>query len=143
MRWTVLKKRFIFVLLIISLWSNAIFASSTAAIFIDGQHVPAQPKSYIESGRTYVPLRYITEELGFTVDWIEEQQAIIIQRKNFPTLKLFVGSNKAFAGSKTLDLDAPVQIRGDRAFVPIRFTSEQLGYKVQWNPNGNKVIINK
>lgn len=138
-----MKKRFFLVLLILSLWSNAIFASSHAAIFINGQHVPAMPKSYVEGGRTYVPLRYITEELGFTVDWIEEQQAIIIQRKNFPTLKLFVGSNTAYVGNKTVDLDAPVQIRGDRAFVPIRFISEQLGYKVQWNPNGNKVIINK
>ncbi len=138
-----MKKRFVFVLLILSLWSNAVFASDHAAIFINGQHVPAMPKSYVESGRTYVPLRYITEELGFNVDWIEEQQAIIIQRKNFPTLKLFVGSNKAFVGNKTVSLDAPVQIRGNRAFVPIRFISEQLGYSVQWNPNGNKVLINK
>lgn len=138
-----MKKKFLFVLLILSLWSNTVFASSNINIYINGQHSPAVPRAYVEDGRTYVPLRYITEKLGFNVDWIEEQQAIIIQRKNFPTLKLFVGKSHAQFGGKKIYLDAPVQIRGNRAFVPVRFISEQLGYSVSWVPSGNKVLINK
>lgn len=53
------------------LFSTIVFASSTISVSIDGKKVVfAEAKPFVdENGRTLVPLRKISEELGFEVKW--------------------------------------------------------------------------
>lgn len=48
--------------------------------YINGVHHEMDTKSYIDEsiGRTYIPIRYAAEGLGFTVDWIEGEAENII-----------------------------------------------------------------
>jgi GH25 family lysozyme M1 (1,4-beta-N-acetylmuramidase) len=57
------------------------------------------------------------------------------------TITLQIGSDKAIINGKLQQLDvAPFTIQ-DRTMVPIRFISETLGAKVDWNPNTQEVTI--
>jgi GH25 family lysozyme M1 (1,4-beta-N-acetylmuramidase) len=59
----------------------------------------------------------------------------------FTTITLQLGSNKAIMDGKAQQLDvAPFTIQG-RTMVPIRFITETLGAKVDWNPNTQEVTI--
>ena len=69
-----------------------------------------EPVAYIEDDRTYIPVRFVSEALGYTVDWEED--------------KVIIG--------KTLVVEDFV-LKGDRAFVPLRFVSENLGAEVTWD----------
>lgn len=48
--------------------------------YVDGIKYEMDTTTYIDNslGRTYIPLRYAAEGLGFTVDWIEEETENII-----------------------------------------------------------------
>ena len=48
--------------------------------YIDGVKYEMDTTTYIDNslGRTYIPIRYAAEGLGFTVDWIEEDTENII-----------------------------------------------------------------
>jgi len=49
-------------------------------------------------------------------------------------VELWIGKLEAKVNGKTVKLDVPPMIKKGRTFVPIRFVSEALGAKVDWNP---------
>jgi len=108
-------------------------------VFVAGEQVnfPDQ-KPYIDEAkeRTYVPVRFVSEALGATVNWDSVLQAVYIEK---PQLKvvLTIGSNEAVVNSVKKTLDAPAVLVGDRTMVPLRFVSEALGEEVKWTPGGS------
>ncbi|MDO5714633.1 MAG: copper amine oxidase N-terminal domain-containing protein [Tissierellia bacterium] len=137
-----MKKTWVTLFIIISLLLPiGVSAASAPQIQIQGKKVEAVPPAYIKNGRTYVPLRYVTEALGFTVDWIEDAQTVVIGKPGFSNLTLTIGKSVGRYGDKAIRLDASPEIRGDRTFVPLRIISENLGYKVQWINSTRTVII--
>ncbi|MCE5224028.1 hypothetical protein LLG10_07600 [bacterium] len=88
---------------------------------------------FIQSGRTLVPIRAISEGLGAKVEWEPKTQKITI-RLGSKTVELWIGKLEAKVNGKTVKLDVPPMIKKGRTFVPIRFVSEALGAKVDWNP---------
>jgi hypothetical protein len=85
------------------------------------------------SGSTLVPIRFIAEALGASVDWDGETATVTIALDG-QTLTLQIGR---------LDegmLVAPV-IRDDRTFVPLRYVSETLGCNVIWTEDTQEIDI--
>lgn len=81
-------------------------------------------KPFVQSNRLQVPLRAVSEELGFDVSWKPDGSIVI--------------SN----GEKSIVLDAKssaVSSKG-RVYVPLRFVSEELGVNVDWYSK-NKVAV--
>ena len=137
-----MKKQWLIVVTILFLlFPFGVFAASTPQIQIQGKKMEAVPPAYIKNARTYVPLRYVTEALGFTVDWFEDSQTIVIGKPGYQNLALTIGKNVGRYGDKTIQLDATPEIIGSRTFVPLRIISENLGYKVTWNNNLQMVVI--
>ncbi|MDD4029202.1 MAG: stalk domain-containing protein [Caldisericia bacterium] len=83
------------------------------------------------TGRTYVPIRAITESFGATVTWESKTQTVIIVLDS-TRIELQIGNDHAKVNGKTLSLEAPPTIVENRTFVPLRFISESLGATVQW-----------
>lgn len=135
------KRSVLFILIIALLFPIGVSAASAPVIHIQGKKVDAVPPAYIKNGRTFVPLRYVTEALGFTVDWLEESQTVVIGKPGFSNLSLTIGRSIGRYGDKTIKLDEPPEIRGDRTFVPLRLISETLGYRVRWNNSTRTVYI--
>lgn len=45
-------------------------------IFVNGREVPCDPPAFIKEGRTFVPVRFVSEALGANVQWDENQFAV-------------------------------------------------------------------
>ncbi len=57
-------------------------------------------------------------------------------------VELFIGKNNVIInGEKSQEIDVAPVITNNRTFVPLRFVSEVLGAKVDWNAKEQKVII--
>ena len=48
---------------------------------VNGETVKLDSPAFIENDRTYTPIRFISENLGATVDWDEETKEVIITKK--------------------------------------------------------------
>lgn len=83
------------------------------------------------NGRTQVPIRFITEQLGAQVAWDGTLKKVTIT-KGSDTISLKIGESIATKNGKTLYFDTISFIKEDRTFVPLRFISETLGVKVNW-----------
>jgi len=88
---------------------------------------------FVENGRTYVPLRFISEALGATVDY---NDGIVTVNSEAINLKLNLASGEATKNGEAITLEnAPKVIHG-RTMVPLREISELLDKKVFWHDRG-------
>ncbi len=91
---------------------------------------------------TMVPLRFVGENLGAIVQWNNSEQSIYL---NFADrkleIRLFVNKKYAYVNGKKYELQTPPIIIKSRVFVPIRFISEAIGAKVDWNSKQQKITI--
>jgi len=110
--------------------------------YVDGNPKKIDAKPYISKGRTFVPLRIITEGFGAEVVWVPETKGINITLGD-KVISMQIGSTKAIINNKIIELDAPPEIRNGRTFVPIRFVSEALGAGVSWNEKTRTVTITR
>lgn len=121
-------------------------ASQGVSIVVNGerQTPPADMGSpYIDmnSSRTMVPVRFVSEKLGLNVNYVMRSEeaplgGIIVGDKNGTVITMNTNSTTAIKTTKderkTLVMDAPSIIYDGRTYVPIRFISEALGYEVDW-----------
>lgn len=49
--------------------------------YVNGKEVMLDSPAFIENDRTYTPIRFISEELGATVEWNQEVQTVTITKK--------------------------------------------------------------
>lgn len=94
----------------------------------------------IENGRSLVPLRKIFEILGAEVLWHGDTKQIKAT-KGQNVIILQLGSKTAYVNNKAVTLDVPPRIVGNRTLVPLRFVSEALGSKVDYDNLTTRVII--
>jgi hypothetical protein len=102
------------------------------------------PATIIEN-RTYVPLRFIAEQMGCTVNWSNSDRKItVINGEN--KIELWIGKSTALVNGKSNQIDptnskvVPL-IKSGRTLVPIRFISESLGFYVDYNSSKKLVSI--
>jgi len=100
---------------------------------------------FIISGRTFVPIRFVSESLGGTVLWDGEERKVTIIL-NGKTIEMWIGKNYAYVNGNSVLIDpgnpdiTPF-IKDDRTFVPLRFVSESLGMKVIWIGSFQEIFI--
>lgn len=115
----------------------------TIKVIINGEYVDFSkynnvlPK--IENDRTLIPIRAIIEGLGAKIEWHETGEIEI--NKDGVEILLTIGRLSAVVGGKTVELDAAPKIENDRTLVPLRFITENLGSKVDWDGETYTVII--
>lgn len=114
-------------------------------LIVEG-NVSAQGKTtYLDGaqlveGRTMLPLRSIFETLGAEVEWISSTKTVIAT-KGSTKVVLKVNSKQAVINGQTKTLDVPAKLINGKTMVPVRFVSEALGAKVDWNAKKNEVTI--
>ena len=102
-------------------------------------------KPIIQSGRTMLPLRFVSEKMGATVKFTDNNTPIII---TMGTTKISVKLNSVTMtieknGKKTTKtLDSKVVLYKSRTLVPVRAISEALGFSVKYlESNKKKTVI--
>ena len=48
--------------------------------YVNGKEIKLDSAAFVENDRTYTPIRFISEELGASVDWIETEQKAVITK---------------------------------------------------------------
>lgn len=109
-------------------------------IIVNDHIVYSDVYPYIKNSRTYVPIRFIAEELGYDVKWDGANKKVTMTSDG-TKVELTIGSNKMMVNGKAVLLDAPAEIRDDRTFVPLRAIAEAFGEKVDYSSDYRAVYI--
>ncbi|MFU2158929.1 stalk domain-containing protein, partial [Caldisericum sp. AR60] len=109
---------------------------------IDGKSTTLDQAPVIVNGRTLVPIRFISEAFGSTVEWNGSTREVTIKLLN-NTIVLKIDSPTATVNGYTVYLDAPATIikQTGRTVVPLRFVSDSLGADVTWNATDKSVTV--
>jgi iron complex transport system substrate-binding protein len=114
--------------------------ASDVRVLVDGKKLSLDVKPVIENGRTLVPFRVISEELGAKVDW-DERTETVTAIKGKTTIKLVLNNRTAFVNNTRNTLDVPAVSRNGRTLVPLRFVAEALGANVHYNGTNRTVTV--
>ena len=142
-----MKKSRLYLLLILLL-ALAFPAKSSAQgsvqLFINGRYIQGDVSPRIENSRTMVPLRLVSETLGYDVKWNKAERSIQIVQAG-RTMDLTLNSKVAYVTEKgsrrQVVMDVKPQIINNRSLVPLRFISENFGEKVDWDRINRTVIV--
>lgn len=95
-----------------------------------------------ENDRMLVPIKFIAEELGASVEWNDNgiDQTVFIKKNNKDVL-LKVGDRKAYINCVEKIMETKPIIINNRTFVPLRFVGESMGVSVFWSPDTRNVKI--
>jgi len=107
---------------------------------VNGEPFRLSASPFLRGGRTMVPLRFVSEQLGAAVHWNETTGAITVSSEG-TVVTLRNGSRIVTVNGTPSRTDAPPTIVNGRAFVPLRFVSERLGANVRWEASTRSVSI--
>lgn len=111
-----------------------------ALVFGETRENDVAPK--IVNNRTMLPIRFIAEALGAKVEWVGETQTVKVTADGI-NISLVIGNEFATVNGEKIELDSPSFVENDRTYLPIRFVSEKLGAKVEWEEKTQTVTITK
>ena len=147
-------------LLVILLIPVATYASSAldqqVSVFIDGKPVQFNNDlgyPIVENGRTLVPVRIISEDMGYEVKWDNPTQKVTISDAN-TKIEFKIGDSTALINGKRVPIDTREDANGNivqvdtkarlinsRTYVPIRFITENFGGTVDWKIQGKTLYV--
>lgn len=120
---------------------NKDYKVKEAGVLINEDSLKTDYSPYIKEGRTFVPIREITEKLGADVKWNGKDKSIKITL-NGDVINMQIDNSKVTVNDKKIELDraqAPQLAlyskprKETKTMVPLRFISETFGYNVDWN----------
>lgn len=100
----------------------------------------------IRENRTLLPIRYIAESIGASVTWGASDKKATVSLNN-KVIELWIGKNSALVNGQYMLIDAgnpdvtPIIIQPGRTMLPLRFISECLGCKVDWDHNKKEITV--
>jgi len=115
-------------------------AAGSGKIILDNKELamPAGVKLENTKGNIMIPIRVVSENLGYDVLWEKSSRKVTLSQFG-KVVELAVGSTKATSGGVAMTLKAPPKQTKDTVLVPVRFVSEQFGLQVGWD-NTDKIV---
>ncbi|MFA4931761.1 MAG: stalk domain-containing protein [Caldisericia bacterium] len=109
-------------------------------VSVNGKATSIDAAPEIVASRTFVPIRFISESFGATVEWLAETQGITITLGDH-TVGLQIGNATAVIDGTIVSLPAAPYIKNGRTMVPLRVISEAFGGDVVWDPSARTITI--
>ena len=94
-----------------------------------------------EAGRTLLPVRFLAESLGASVQWLAPEKTAVITSAD-SLIRITLDTFSMEVNGVPVPLDVPARITDSRILVPMRAISEALGQEVDWYPGGLIVVSN-
>ena len=130
------------ILALFALWKCGEVRSLT--VYVGNTKVPFSSNlgyPRVENERTLVPIRVVSEYMGYKVDWNQTTKKVTIT-KGSDKIVLTINNKNAVVNSKTVVMDTKAQVYGNRTYVPLRFIGENMGAKVEYKVvDGNKYVL--
>ena len=121
-----------------------VFAADEISIKMDGEYIYCDQPPIIVNDTTLIPLRTISEGMGYEVNWNQEKQMILITdngKGGGATMSMIIGKTELETGGGIKQLPVAPVIINDRTMVPIRVIAEVLLCTVDWDENTRTVDI--
>jgi 3D (Asp-Asp-Asp) domain-containing protein len=151
-----LVHRFLFSVVILSLFSFAGWEKSNAAslkspntgvrIQINDELVSfPDAKPFIDhKSRVQVPLRFVTEKLGYKVKWAKEGRQVKITLTHpgqGSTIVLRTNYNKVVMNSGTMTMSTAPVLLQDRVYVPLRYMIKIINIPIDWDADTRVAMV--
>ena len=113
---------------------------------VDGNvtNIAMDVAAFIEQDRTYIPLRFVGEALGFDVTWDNANRMAILTSKD-KVVKVSVDSNVFYVNGEKFESDVKPQIKNSRTMIPVGNFARAIGLKdgenIFWNDKTREVKI--
>jgi len=117
---------------------NLVIGQSQAQI--NDQSVTMSAPAQVVEGRTLVPLRFIGEAFGCDVQWNNDSRTATVIFVD-QTIEVPIGQSYAVINGEKTAVQVPAQIINGSTYVPLRFISENLGAKVDYNMTTSAISI--
>ena len=114
-------------------------SSPSVTILLDGKML-APGSAITENDRVLLPVREVCEDLGASVNWKEDAQAVIIE-KNDVMIQIQLGNQIYTKNGQFLRFDVPPRLLDGKSFIPVRAVAEALQAGVFWNQKTRTVHI--
>lgn len=88
-----------------------------------------------------IPLRGLFEEMGATVSWDGENKKITVTASDGKTMVFQAENTRVWIGDVRYGVAVAPRIVNGRTYIPLRFVSEHMGYKVSWDGETSTVTI--
>ncbi|WP_430108931.1 N-acetylmuramoyl-L-alanine amidase [Paenibacillus sp. B1-33] len=115
-------------------------AAPDTSLYLNGNSLALPENISMLNNSVMVPIRVVSEELGYKVDWNQKAKTVAIN-DNSRSLNLTVNQKTATVDNKDVTLVAPPIIKSDIALVPLRFIGENMGLKVDWDNSTKSVYM--
>ncbi|NLY43591.1 MAG: copper amine oxidase N-terminal domain-containing protein [Clostridiaceae bacterium] len=109
---------------------------------IQGEMLGFEVPPVIENGRTLVPLRFIFEKMVAKVDW-DPNTATATVTDQGKSVSFSIDNKIATVDGIQKEMDTPARLINGKTMIPLRFISEQLGYKVEWDVATSTATISR
>lgn len=136
-------KKTILLLLCLLLLPSAALAKgpSPINIYVNGRELLTEDVSpVIRHDRTYLPLRAVTEELGYTVKWNQGKKEVTLT-KDKEAVVMTIGKKSYSQHGKDMVMDVAPYLEKDRTFIPAYYLGKATGLSVRWMPKERIVTV--
>jgi len=107
---------------------------------LQGQPASISQEPRIEMGRTYVPLDEVTQQLGGTTTWDNDQKVATATIGQW-TATLRMADENADVSGTPVQLNAAPFVEDGVMWVPAQFFHDAFGYQVNIDPGSRAVSI--
>ncbi|WP_052339844.1 stalk domain-containing protein [Gorillibacterium massiliense] len=98
------------------------------------------PVPYLLSGRTMVPLKFITEALGGKTGWQASDKRVTVYRGT-QLADMWINKTTMVINGKAVVSDVAPVIKNNSTMVPVNILSSQFGWKVTWDEKTKTVTL--
>ena len=117
------------------------YTENAPKVYLNDVKLAFDTPPVIENDITMMPLRYLLETAGATVDWNEESKAALITYNNME-IKITENEDVAYVNGEEVHISTAARIIDEKMMIPLRFISEELGFSVEWEQNTRSIHIN-
>ena len=140
-------KRIISLMLALVIISSCTFPTKSDAarairLIVNGQDITELAEPRIEQGRTLVPIRFISEQLGAIVTWDNANRTVKVY-KDGNTFLLRIDSRLVeYNNGESYEItDVAPKLINERTFVPLRLVSNALNININWDEANRYVLV--
>lgn len=134
------------VLILSLLFHAAPSQAASVSLYMEGKAFPSQDVQVVY-GRTYVPLRMLSEGLGYDVQWHGHNRVVEITEPGQALSGMALNQDDHIQLYILGELATPTSSEGypfldqGRTMVPLRYIVETLGANIHWNAEDQRVEV--
>lgn len=121
--------------------SVAVFKVGDAKYTVNGVEQTMDAAAYIESDRTFVPLRYVAYAAGVSAENILYANGKVTIIKGDKVVQLTIGSDAMVINGITITMDVNAVVKSGRTMLPVRWVSQALGCTVNYDATAQTVTV--